>query len=123
MGKPNSIAWETCEGRNGWDHPLAVPEDMGTEAINVTLVGSQLGEKRAGSASVTLTGDSYSGVNYTANYWTQNQNPSTNNGPTGSGQPWTIIVSCAPAPDAGSQRKICGRCSGLVPYWFEVDTE
>src|SRR3954463_10862994 len=31
---------------------------------------------------------SYNGVNYTAAFWTQGQNPSTNNGPSGSGQPW-----------------------------------
>src|SRR5262249_30808426 len=32
---------------------------------------------------------SFNGVNYTANFWTQNQNPSTNNGGAGSGAPWT----------------------------------
>jgi len=41
---------------------------------------------------------SVSGVNYKANWWTQGQNPSTNNGPSGSGQPWTIVNSCAPSP-------------------------
>lgn len=37
---------------------------------------------------------SVSGVNYKANFWTQGQNPSTNNGSAGSGQPWTNIGSC-----------------------------
>ena len=32
---------------------------------------------------------SYNGVNYKANWWTQGNNPSTSNGPAGSGQPWT----------------------------------
>lgn len=36
------------------------------------------------------------GVNYKANFWTQNQNPATNSGPAGSGQPWTTTGSCTP---------------------------
>lgn len=38
---------------------------------------------------------SLNGVNYQANFWTQGQNPSTNNGGAGSGQPWTIIGTCS----------------------------
>jgi hypothetical protein len=38
---------------------------------------------------------SVNGVNYTANFWTQNQNPATNNGGAGSGQPWTSNGPCA----------------------------
>src|SRR5215469_3008953 len=38
---------------------------------------------------------SVNGFNYTANWWTQNQNPTTNNGPSGSGQPWTPPTSCS----------------------------
>src|SRR5262245_30256048 len=37
---------------------------------------------------------SFNSVNYTANWWTQGQNPSTNNGGAGSGQPWTSNGSC-----------------------------
>jgi hypothetical protein len=37
---------------------------------------------------------SYEGVNYLANWWTQNNPPVSNNGGPGSGQPWTIINSC-----------------------------
>lgn len=37
---------------------------------------------------------SYDGKNYTANWWTQGNNPSTNNGVAGSGQPWTAGESC-----------------------------
>ena len=44
------------------------------------------------------------GVSYKANWWTQNNDPATNNGVTGSGQPWTKIASCTgtpvPAPPA-----------------------
>ena len=37
---------------------------------------------------------SYSGRNYTAAYWTQNNNPSTSSGPAGSGQPWIPGYLC-----------------------------
>src|SRR5678816_486488 len=38
---------------------------------------------------------SVNGVNYQANFWTQGQNPATNNGGPGSGQPWTNIGTCS----------------------------
>lgn len=34
------------------------------------------------------------GFNYTAAFWTQGNDPRTNNGPAGSGQPWGLPVSC-----------------------------
>jgi hypothetical protein len=37
---------------------------------------------------------SYAGVNYTANWWTQGNEPDTNNGGPGSGQPWTSNGAC-----------------------------
>jgi chitinase len=37
---------------------------------------------------------SENGTNYTANWWTQGNNPATNNGGSGSGQPWTSDGSC-----------------------------
>src|SRR6201996_4054758 len=37
---------------------------------------------------------SENGINYTANGWTQGNNPATNNGGSGSGQPWTSDGSC-----------------------------
>ena len=68
------------------------------------------------SASAVYTGGqtaSYNGQNYTADYWTQNQNPSTNSGAAGSGQPWIPDGSCGgsstppPPPPPG------GNCSGV----------
>jgi len=38
---------------------------------------------------------SENGINYVANWWTEGQDPATNNGPSGSGQPWTSQGSCA----------------------------
>ena len=36
---------------------------------------------------------SENGINYTANWWTQGNDPATNNGGSGSGQPWTWSTS------------------------------
>ena len=49
------------------------------------------------STSVYTSGmtASLNGVNYQANFWTQGQNPATNNGGPGSGAPWTIIGTCS----------------------------
>ena len=44
---------------------------------------------------------SLNGINYTANFWTQGQNPSTNNGGPGSGQPWTSNGSCSGSSGGG----------------------
>jgi chitinase len=38
---------------------------------------------------------SVSGENYVANYWTEGNNPSTNNGGAGSGEPWTATGACS----------------------------
>jgi hypothetical protein len=38
---------------------------------------------------------SLNGENYTANWWTQGNNPATNSGGSGSGQPWTLDGSCS----------------------------
>jgi chitinase len=43
---------------------------------------------------------SENGFNYTAAFWTENQNPTTagNSGPAGSGDPWGLPVSCSSGP-------------------------
>ena len=45
---------------------------------------------------------SENGINYTANWWTQGNDPATNNGGSGSGQPWTSDGSCAGGSGSGS---------------------
>ena len=55
----------------------------------------------AWSSTTAYTGGatvSYNGINYTAAYWTQGNNPATSNGPAGSGQPWTVSSSCGATP-------------------------
>ncbi|HET6432492.1 carbohydrate-binding protein [Dyella sp.] len=49
------------------------------------------------SAGTVYTGGnsaSENGTNYTANWWTQGDDPATHNGGPGSGQPWTAQGSC-----------------------------
>jgi chitinase len=82
----------------------------------------------AWSSSAVYTGGmqaSENGINYTANWWTQGNDPATNNGGSGSGQPWTSNGSCTggsggtpppppPPPPGGGT----GTASGLLfsPY-------
>src|ERR1044071_5254918 len=53
---------------------------------------------------------SLNGINYTANFWTQGQNPATNNGGPGSGQPWTSNGACSGSGGGGGG----GSCA---PTW------
>jgi chitodextrinase len=85
------------------------------------------------SATVYTAGDQASedGINYTANWWTQGNDPATNNGGSGSGQPWTSDGSCtggsgsspspspSPSPSSSSgSGTTTGSASGLLfsPY-------
>jgi len=54
---------------------------------------------------------SLNGINYTANFWTQGQNPSTNNGGPGSGQPWTSNGACSGSGGGGGGGGSC------APTW------
>ena len=66
----------------------------------------------AWSATAVYTGGSTaseSGVNYKANWWTQGNDPATNSGGSGSGEPWTSQGACGssgggtpPPPPSGS---------------------
>ena len=38
------------------------------------------------------------GKTYKANWWTQGNDPATNNGVTGTGMPWTLVASCSATP-------------------------
>jgi chitinase len=58
----------------------------------------------AWSASAVYTGGmvvSVGTINYVANWWTQGQNPTTNNGGTDSGEPWTSKGSCSASRSRG----------------------
>jgi chitinase len=77
------------------------------------------------STAVYTAGDQASedGINYTANWWTQGNNPATNNGGSGSGEPWTSDGSCTgggsgSGSGSGSGGSGTGSVSGLLfsPY-------
>jgi len=55
------------------------------------------------STAVYTAGDQASedGINYTANWWTQGNDPATNNGGSGSGEPWTSDGSCTGGSGSG----------------------
>jgi chitinase len=55
------------------------------------------------STAVYTAGDqaSENGINYTANWWTQGNDPATNNGGSGSGEPWTSDGSCTGGSGGG----------------------
>ena len=58
----------------------------------------------AWSSSTVYTGGqqaSENGVDYTANYWTQGNDPATSNGGSGSGQPWTSNGACTGGSSGG----------------------
>ncbi|MHA6203040.1 carbohydrate-binding protein [Dyella soli] len=58
----------------------------------------------AWSATAVYTGGmtaSENGTNYVANWWTQGNDPATNNGGSGSGQPWTSQGACTGGTSGG----------------------
>jgi chitinase len=75
-----------------------------SSAVSVTtLAGGGSGCATAWSATAVYTQGmtaSVGGENYVANFWTQNQNPSTNNGGAGSGEPWTATGACSTCSSA-----------------------
>lgn len=69
------------------------------------------------SASTVYTGGqtaSYAGVNYTANWWTQGNNPSSNSGGAGTGEPWTANGSCGGSSNPTPTPPTANSCA---PAW------
>ncbi len=79
-----------------------------SSAVSIT-VGSSGGGGGTGcytawSATQVYTGGmtaSENGINYTAAYWTQGNDPATNNGPAGSGKPWVSDGACGSGGGGG----------------------
>ncbi|MGA7505023.1 MAG: glycosyl hydrolase family 18 protein [Candidatus Sulfotelmatobacter sp.] len=76
-----------------------------SSAVSVTTLASGGGGSCAtawSSTQVYTAGmtASESGENYVANYWTEGNNPATNNGGAGSGQPWTATGACSSCSSA-----------------------
>src|SRR5262249_25823772 len=57
---------------------------------------------------------SVNGINYQANFWTQGDNPTTHNGPGGSGQPWTSLGACGDGGGGGTCTVVPGSPAGLT---------
>lgn len=88
-----TVAASDAAGMSGQSSSVRVTTSSGSGGG-----GGGSGCAPAWSSSQVYTGGmtaSENGVNYLANYWTQGQDPATNNGPAGSGQPWTSQGSCA----------------------------
>jgi chitinase len=95
---------------------LALASGSGAQAsIALSAAQTSTGCAAAWSSTAVYTAGnqaSENGINYTANWWTQGNNPATNNGGAGSGQPWTSDGSCtggsgsspspSPSPSASS---------------------
>ena len=71
---------------------LALASRSGAQtSIALSAAQTSTGCAAAWSSTAVYTAGmqaSESGVNYTANWWTQGNDPATNNGGSGSGQPW-----------------------------------
>jgi chitinase len=117
---------------------LALTSGSGAQAsLALSAAQTSTGCAAAWSSTAVYTAGnqaSENGINYTANWWTQGNNPATNNGGSGSGQPWTSDGSCtggsgsgpspspSPSPSAssssGSGTGSTGSVSGVLfsPY-------
>lgn len=56
MGKTFYQPWRQNLGRNGWDQPTSIPDDMSAESLNIELREGGLGKKRQGHETVILGG-------------------------------------------------------------------
>ena len=56
------LSWRVCRGRNGWDAPSILDEDMGADAINVRLVRGKLPVKRYGTVGIDLQPNGYNAL-------------------------------------------------------------
>jgi hypothetical protein len=68
-----------------------------SSAVSVTVNPSTTCTAPVWNATTVYTAGNlvqYSGIKYQAAFWTQNQRPDLNNGPSGSGQPWISLGTC-----------------------------
>ncbi len=56
-----NIEWSSVRGRNGFDPPTDLPDDMAAECLNVLVARGQIAVKRNGASSVGFFGASYTG--------------------------------------------------------------
>jgi len=74
------------------------------------------------ASTIYVGGDkaSENGVNYSANWWTRGDDPAAHSGPSGSGQPWTVVASCGgsttPPPPPPPPPPPTGSTSGTINF-------
>ncbi len=100
---PYSVAWTNAPVGTYNLTTIAI-DDKGasTTSLPVQIVVSSISGDGCTNIPIWSSSNTYTqgdevqlnGKKYLANWWTQN-NPETSNGPTGSGQPWTLLGSCS----------------------------
>ena len=97
-----SFAATGLSASTAYSFAVAATDSHGTSAasaaLSVTTSASGSGCAAAWSATTIYTAGmeaNLNGINYVANYWTQGNNPSSNNGGAGSGEPWTSLGVCS----------------------------
>lgn len=91
--------WGSVNGPTNTPGPTSTPTRTPAKTNTPTRTPTSGGGNcwPAWSASAIYTGGvqaSRNGQNYQAAYWTQGNDPATNSGPAGSGQPWIPMGSC-----------------------------
>ena len=101
-----SLSVTNLSPSTGYSFTVTASDLAGTSAASntVSITTPASGSSGGGScaplwnASTVYTGGqkaTENGIVYTANWWTQGNDPATNSGPTGSGKPWTANGACS----------------------------
>ena len=99
-----SFAVTGLSASTAYSFAVEATDSHGTSAASAALSvttsasGSGSGCAAAWSATTIYTAGmeaNVDGINYVANYWTEGNNPTSNNGGTGSGEPWTSLGACS----------------------------
>ncbi len=101
-----SLALTTLSPSTGYSFTVTASDLAGSSAASntVSITTPASGSSGGGAcsplwnASTAYTGGqkvTENGIVYTANWWTQGNDPASNSGPTGSGKPWTANGACS----------------------------
>ncbi len=82
----------SCNNGSNGTSQIGTNQNSITQTTTVTCSGIQTWD----SAIAYDTGSYviYNEIEYQSSFWTQNNNPATNNGPSNSGEPWIVIGAC-----------------------------
>ncbi len=92
----------TLTGCNSGTNTTTIPQNQNLHLSSSGLTGSSCDGVETWNASVSYATAGTlvvrNGKEYKNNWWTQGNDPETNNGVAGSGKPWTFITECGVAP-------------------------